>query len=148
MKKPFYYTLLLLFTSLVIVSCDSQDVPLEEEALVENIKLVLESREQVEALGLENIFNLDQKVYNEFLGNIVFDELGNFRGAKIDGINKELNETQKEKFWKNFGLTYKNGFSQKNNRDQIFEFYRPRSRGCKWNVNWICVIRIDPGNDL
>ncbi|MCF6306371.1 MAG: hypothetical protein L3J09_00275 [Flavobacteriaceae bacterium] len=146
MKKTFFYTLLLLFTSLVVISCDSQDIPLEEEALVEN--LVLKSREQVEALGLESIFNLDQKVYTEFLENIVFDELGNFRGAKIDGISKELNENQKEKFWKNFGLTYKNGFSQENNKDLVYEFYKPRWRGCKWNVDWICVVYTDPGNDL
>ncbi len=143
MKKVFYCTLL--FISVVIISCDNQDVALEEEAIVEN--LVLKSREQVEALGLKSEYHIDQKVYTEFLDNLVFDELGNFRGAKVDGINKELSENQKEEFWKNFGLIYNNGFPQENNGRIVYEFYKPRWRGCKWNENWICVIYDDSNGE-
>ena len=116
----------------------------ENENLVINNELTRKSKQNIEQLNLSEKFKINKVVYDEFFNSIIFDEYGNFRGAKVTGINKSLNEEEREKFWKYFGLTYKNGdFPQNTNKDLVFMDYKPRFRGCKWDPDWICVIYTD-----
>ncbi len=103
----------------------------------------MDSKEKVASLHLDLKFNIEQKTYLEFIDNLIFDEYGNFRGAKVNEINHLLNNEQKKEFWSYFGLTYDDGFPQEANRDLVFTDYKPKFRGCKWDPDWICVIYTD-----
>ena len=138
MKKIIYGILIMLIVTLTYSWTTKDNVKLDD-------LIILNSVQKVESLNLADEFNLSKEVYNEFLESLIFDDLtSHFRGAKISGINNALNEKQREKFWKYFGLTYKNGdFPQNTNKDLVFMDYKPRFRGCKWDPDWICVIYTD-----
>ena len=102
-------------------------------------------RKSIQEEKLDNKFNLNSNVYNEFINSIIFDENGKLIGAKYDGIEKELNDKESNKFWNHFGLSIRNAESNnlKSADVVVYEGYKPRRGGCKANSNWICVIRAD-----
>ncbi|SFC41240.1 hypothetical protein SAMN05421780_105136 [Flexibacter flexilis DSM 6793] len=63
------------------------------------------SRKDMEALNLDKKFGLSEKVYNEFLNSLTFEN-GVFVGAIYDGVERELLDTKSsDAFWAYFGIS-------------------------------------------
>ncbi len=128
---------------LLTFSCSVEENSSQEQAIANKV-FVLDSKQKVESLNLDQKFNISPTVYQDFLDKLVFEK-GHLRGAYYGGVHKVLNEKQRENFWQYFGISYKNGDFIQNNKGTIWIIPNSRANSyndCQYMQDYYCAIYI------
>jgi len=142
------FKLLPVFLLIIATSCDKEK-SLIEGTVNEDTTNQEHFRKALKEQNLGDKFNLNEEVYEEFVNTAIFDENGNLRSAIYANIENELNDSESDKFWGEFGFSIRNSHNSSLN-DRLNKAAEPilyigyTSRrfgsGCKKKQNWICVI--------
>lgn len=130
---------------LLTFSCSVKENSSQDQAIANKV-FVLDSKQKVESLNLDQKFNISPTVYQDFLDKLVFKN-GHIRGAYYGGIHKILNEKQRENFWQYFGISYKNGDFDLGKGSYILLLdHKPSNKTCVYSWNSFCLIWIPDAN--
>ncbi len=129
-------------------SCNVEEDAPQQEA-VANKTIVLNSKQKVASANLDVKYHLNAEVYNKFLSKLVFEN-GHIRGAYYGDIHKVLDEKQRENFWNEFGIVYKNGEFVENTRGFILLVHHYRDSElqltCQFIWDHFCLLWV-PDDD-